>query len=123
MKGQILSKTTCCYVQFFRRDELRSEVMESIYSFNLISILVVNILFFCSGICLNSLVIVSFWRSVQLRKKLCYFMIMVLSSCDLLVVLTNHPVTSLLTMPNIVLSTIFNLIRSTYGPGHEVATC
>ena len=99
MKGQILSKTTCCYVQFFRRDELRSEVMESIYSFNLISILVVNILFFFSGICLNSLVIVSFWRSVQLRKKLCYFMIMVLSSCDLLVVLTNHLlVTSLLTM-------------------------
>ena len=72
--------------------------MEFIYSFNLISILLVNILFFMSGICLNSLVIVSFWRSVQLRKKLCYFMIMVLSSCDLLVVLTNHPVTALLTM-------------------------
>ena len=31
----------------------------------------------------NSLVILSFWRSVQLRKKLCYFMIMVLSCCDL----------------------------------------
>ncbi len=28
---------------------------------------------------------------MQLRKKLCYFMIMVLSCCDLLVVLTNHP--------------------------------
>ena len=33
---------------------------------------------------------------MQLRKKLCYFMIMVLSCCaDLLVVLTTHPVTIL----------------------------
>ena len=46
-------------------------------------------LLFFSGVCLNSVVIISFWRSVQLRKKLCYFMIMVLSCCDLLAVLTN----------------------------------
>ena len=72
--------------------------MDFVYFANLISIFVVNILFFFAGLCLNSLVIVSFWRCVQLRKKLCYFMIMVLSSCDLLVVLTNHPVTALLTM-------------------------
>ena len=72
--------------------------MDLVHLANLISIFVVNILFFFSGICLNSLVIVSFWRSVQLRKKLCYFMIMVLSSCDLLVILTTHPVTSLLAM-------------------------
>ena len=51
-----------------------------------------------SGICLNSLVILSFWRSVQLRKKLCYFMIMVLSCCDLLTVLTNTPLIALITM-------------------------
>ena len=57
-----------------------------------------NILFFFLGISLNSLVIVSFWRSVQLRKKLCHFMIMVLSCCDLLVVLTNHPFIALVTM-------------------------
>ena len=37
------------------------------------------------------MVIVSFWGSVQLRKKLCYFTIMVLSCCDLHVVLTRHP--------------------------------
>ena len=67
--------------------------MEIVYFVNLTSILVVNILFFFSGICLNSLVIVSFWRSVQLRKKLCYFTIMVLSCCDLLVVLTTQPAT------------------------------
>ena len=72
--------------------------MELIYFVNLIFIFVVNILFFFSGICLNSLVIISFWRSVQLRKKLCYFTIMVLSCCDLLVVLTNHPLTALVTI-------------------------
>ena len=64
----------------------------SLLCINLILILVLNVLFFCSGICLNSLVIISFWRSVQLRKKLCYFMIMVLSCCDLLMVAINNPV-------------------------------
>ena len=72
--------------------------MEFIYSVNLIFMFVVSILFFFSGICLNSLVIVSFWRSVQLRKKLCYFTVMVLSCCDMLVVLTNHPLTGLVAM-------------------------
>ena len=72
--------------------------MEFIYFVNLIFIIVVNILFFFSGICLNSLVIVSFWRSVQLRKKLCYFTIMILSCCDLLVVLTAHPLMVFATM-------------------------
>ena len=51
-----------------------------------------------SGICLNSLVILSFWRSVQLRKKLCYFMIMPLSCCDLLAVLTNNPLMAFISM-------------------------
>ena len=35
---------------------------------------------------------------MQLRKKLCYFTIMILSCCDLLAVLTLHPVTALVTM-------------------------
>jgi hypothetical protein len=72
--------------------------MESYYFINLISIFAVNVFFFFSGICLNSLVILSFWRSVQLRKKLCYFMIMVLSCCDLLAVLTNTPLMAFITM-------------------------
>ena len=72
--------------------------MESYYFINLISIYAVNIFFFFSGICLNSLVILSFWRSVQLRKKLCYFMIMLLSCCDLLTVLTNNPLMAFITM-------------------------
>ena len=72
--------------------------MESIYFINLVFIFAVNIFFFFSGICLNSLIILSFWRSVQLRKKLCYFMIMLLSCCDLLSVLTNNPLMALISM-------------------------
>ncbi len=64
----------------------------------MMSILVLNILFFVSGTCLNSLVILSFWRSSQLRKKLCYFTIMVLSCCDLLAVLTSNPLVAVITM-------------------------
>ena len=64
--------------------------MESVFFINQIFIFVLNVFFFFSGVCLNSVVIISFWRSVQLRKKLCYFMIMVLSCCDLLAVLTNN---------------------------------
>ena len=57
---------------------------------HLIFLCVVNIIFAFSGIILNTLVIVSFWRSSQLRKKLCHFMIMVLSCFDLVSVVTNH---------------------------------
>ena len=55
-------------------------------------------LFLRNTVCLNSLVIISFWRSIQIRKKLCYFMIMVLSCCDLLAVLTNNPLIALISM-------------------------
>ena len=72
--------------------------MDIIYLVNLIFIIAVNVLFFFAGICLNSLVILSFLRSAQLRKKLCYFTIMLLSGCDLLVALTNHPAAPLATM-------------------------
>ena len=72
--------------------------MELSYFINLIFIFALNVLFFFSGICLNSVVILSFWRSVQLRKKLCYFMIMVLSCFDLLAVSVNNPRLAVLTM-------------------------
>ena len=52
---------------------------------------VVNIIFTFSGIVLNTLVIASFWKSSQLRKKLCHFMIMVLSCSDLVAVVTINP--------------------------------
>ena len=93
LQDTTISPVVCaCYTQ------CASCAMEFIYSVNLIFIFVVNILFFFSGICLNSLIIVSLWKSAQLRKKLCYFMVMVLSCCDLLVVLTNHPLTGLVAM-------------------------
>ena len=44
-----------------------------------------------AGIFLNSVVIISLWRSSQLRKKPCYFMILVLSCFDLAVVAMTHP--------------------------------
>ena len=84
-----------CYVQFLRRSRLK---MELLYFISLILIFSLNVLFFFCGICLNSLAILTFWRSVQLRKKLCYFMIMVLSCCDLFAVLTSHPFTALVAM-------------------------
>ena len=58
---------------------------------HLIFLCVVNIIFTISGIILNTLVVISFWKSSQLRKKLCHFMIMVLSCFDLLTVVTNSP--------------------------------
>ena len=44
-----------------------------------------------AGIFLNTVVIISLWRSPQLRKNLCYFMILVLSCFDLAVVTISHP--------------------------------
>ena len=72
--------------------------MEAYYFINFIFIFAVNVFLFFSGICLNPLVILSFWRSVQLRKKLCYSMIIVLSCCDLLTLLTNNPLMALISM-------------------------
>ena len=57
-----------------------------------------NALFFVSGVCLNSLVIISFWRNEQLRKKLCYFTIMLLSCFDLLATFPNHSLVAFLTL-------------------------
>ena len=52
---------------------------------------VVNIIFTFSGIISNTLVIMSFWKSSQLQKKLCHFMIVVLSFFDLVTVVTIYP--------------------------------
>ena len=61
----------------------------------LIFLCVMNVIFTFSGIFLNTLVIASFWKSSQLRKKLCNFMIMVLSCFDLASVVTNNSATLL----------------------------
>ena len=52
---------------------------------------IINIIFTVAGIFLNSVVIISLWRSSQLRKKLCYFMVLLLSCFDLAVVTITHP--------------------------------
>ena len=65
--------------------------MDSTVYIQLIFLCVVNIIFTFSGIILNTLVIVSFWRSSQLRKKLCHFMILVLSCFDMVAAVTNYP--------------------------------
>ena len=65
--------------------------MEKVDILNAVFLCIVNILFMVAGIILNSVVIVSLWRSRQLRKQLCYFMILVLSCFDLAVVAINHP--------------------------------
>ena len=57
---------------------------------HLIFLCVVNVIFIFFGIVLNTLVIASIWKSSQLRKKLSYSMIMVLSCFDLVAVVTNH---------------------------------
>ena len=61
-------------------------------SINTIILCVLNVSFMVAGIFLNCLVVISLWRSIQLRKKLCYFMILVLSCFDLITVTVNHPV-------------------------------
>ena len=58
---------------------------------NMLALCVVNGCFAVVGIFLNSLVILCFWKSAQLRKKLCYFMIFVLACSDLIVVTIIHP--------------------------------
>ena len=69
---------------------IASKMDLSVY-IQLISLCVVNIIFTFSGAVLNTLVIASFWKSSQLRKKLCHFMVMVLSCSDFVAVITNHP--------------------------------
>ena len=57
---------------------------------HLVFLCTLNLIFFFSGVILNTLVIITILKSVQLRKKLCHFMIMLLSCCDLLTVMTTN---------------------------------
>ena len=59
--------------------------------YSLICLCLVNGFFTLAGIFLNSVVIISLWKSSQLRRKTCYFMILVLSCFDLGVVMVGHP--------------------------------
>ena len=66
--------------------------MDSIILINAVFLCLVNGSFMIAGIFLNSVVIVTLKRSSQLRKKLCYFMILILSCFDLAVVMYSHSI-------------------------------
>ena len=66
--------------------------MDSNTFINALLLCLLNVIFMVAGIFLNCVVIISLKRSSQLRKKLCYFMILPLSCCDLAVVAINHPI-------------------------------
>ena len=59
---------------------------------NALFLCLLNVIFMIAGIFLNSVVIISLRRSSQLRKKLCYFLILPLSCFDLAVVAIGHPI-------------------------------
>ena len=65
---------------------------------NVLFLSTLNIFFLVAGIFLNSVVIISLWRSSQLRKKSSYFMILVLSCFDLAGIATSHPILILSTI-------------------------
>ena len=67
---------------------------------NLIFLCVVNGFFTVAGIFLNSGVIIGLWKSPQLRRGNCHFMIFVLSCFDLLVIIVAHPTIILLSIPS-----------------------
>lgn len=58
---------------------------------NMMALCIVNGCFAMAGSFLNFLVVLSFWKSTQLRNKLCYFLILVLACSDLVVVAIIHP--------------------------------
>ena len=72
--------------------------MDSKTCINALLLCLFNALFMVFGIFLNSVVLISLRRSSQLRRKLCYFMIQVLSLSDLVAATITHP--------NFILSTI-----------------
>ena len=83
---------------------------------NLIFVCVVNGFFAIAGIFLNSGVIISLWKSPQLRRGNCHFMIFVLSCFDLLVIIVAHPTIILLSIPSLetTLSQIGMILKEIY---------
>lgn len=61
------------------------------YTINAIAASVVNAILVICGLLVNSLVVIAFWKSPLLRSKTPFFLIMVISINDLLVVLFSHP--------------------------------
>ena len=64
--------------------------MATMFKFNTVIVCIVNVVFTFIGITLNSVVVINLWNT-QLRKRLCYFMILILACFDLVVVVVFHP--------------------------------
>ena len=69
--------------------------MEASHFINMIIIFPLNLLFFVSGMFLNSLVIISFWRTAQLRQVVLFHGFVLLR---LVAVLTDIPLSALIAM-------------------------
>ena len=72
------------------------------YIVNTVICCIVNLILCFVGTFLNALVVYVFWRTPKLRYKVSYFMIMVLSSVDLLVTLILHPAHLVMSIAEIV---------------------
>jgi hypothetical protein len=78
---------------------------------------IINIIFTFVGIFLNSVVVMSLLDSQQ-RRKLCYFMILILACSDLAVVVTIHPLITLETISLWWFKTAFYSIELWHLVGH-----
>ena len=95
-----LCLTTISYVR---------ESLSSFYTFNLILACVVNGILSIIGTLVNGLVLAAFWKSSFLRSKTPFFLIMLLSLNDFLVVIIVHPLF------------LYNSIKQLVGEGECVA--
>ena len=74
-----------CYKTYVVRTPTTSYIINSVFG------CVVNAILAVLGTFLNTLVVCVFWKTPTLRKKVSYFMIMVLSSIDLCTTIIVHP--------------------------------
>ena len=74
-----------CYRSYIVTKPTKSYIVNSVIG------CVANLILCLMGTFLNALVVYVFWKTRSLRSKISYFMIMVLSSIDVLVTLTLHP--------------------------------
>ena len=88
----------CIRTKNIRQDRKRK--MHPSHVINAIFLCLLNVSFLVAGFILNSVVIISLWRSSTLinKKNLCYFMILILSCSDLAVVAMVHPLLILSTI-------------------------
>ena len=85
-----------CYKSYIVTKPTTSYIVNSIVG------CVVNAILFVVGSFLNALVIYIFWKTPHLRNKVSYFVIIVLSSIDILVTLVVHPAHLVMSIAEIV---------------------